>query len=372
MFNLKKKNFKNLDLILLLSLFFLIGYGLYVLNSATNGMGASYLKSQIIATALGFFLMIMLLFIDIDFVKKLQWPFWIISVLLLGLTLVFGHGDSMGARAWLKIGPVNFQPAEFVKLMLVVSLSSFIEKRKEKISRPLTLLAILIYAAIPIGLIFLQPDLGTSMVLLFMLVAMLFVNGLNLAYFFGALISAVIAFPIFYNHLDGYQKERILNFLDSSRNAESNYQIAHGRIAIGSGGIYGKGYLQGAINQNGFVPERHTDYIFAVLVEELGLIGACFLILAYGLLLWRMVKIAKNAKDSFSSSVATGYTAMLFIHIFENIGMTIGLMPVTGIPLPLMSYGGTFQIVVMLAIGAVISIGLERKQLDFSYKIGEK
>lgn len=371
MFNIKKKSLKNFDYLLFLITLSICIFGLVVLNSAVSSLSGTYIRNQVIATILGFVVILVLMFLDIDFLKKLQWPFYIISVVLLALTLKFGHGDSSGARAWLKIGVFSFQPSEFVKIMMTISVASFIDKRKATISRPLTLLQILIYAGIPILLVFKQPDLGTAMVMAFMLVIMLFVAGLDIKYFLGTLVLAVIGAPLAYTHLDDFQKNRIINFLDPSNTDSSNDQMRYGRIAIGSGGLNGRGYKKGPLSQNGFVPEVHTDFIFAILVEELGFIGGTALILLYALLIWRMLKIAKNTNSTFSALIVMGFTAMIFVHIFENIGMTIGLMPVTGIPLPLMSYGGTFQLVVLVAIGISLSVGVQRQQLDFSYKINE-
>lgn len=371
MFNIKKKNFKNFDYLLLIVVIALCSFGIFVLRSAQLNLEGNYTRNQIIASALGFIVIIILLFLDIDFLKKLQWPFYFISIALLLVTRLIGTGDDVGARAWINIGGFGFQPSEFVKIIMTMSVASFIDKRKEKINNPLTLLQILIYGGIPIILVLKQPDFGTAMVMAFMFVIMLFASGLHIGYFIGALVAVVASLPFFFSRLDKYQRDRIFNFLNPDNLDASNDQIRHGRIAIGSGGLKGRGYMKGPLSQNGFIPEIQTDYIFSILVEELGFVAGAFLIILYGILLWRMIRIASNAKDTFSSAMIYGYAAMIFIHIFENIGMTIGLMPVTGIPLPLMSYGGTFQLVVLIAIGLSLSVKIQRKPLDFSYKIND-
>ncbi len=195
---------------------------------------------------------------------------------------------------------------------------------------------------------------------------MLFAAGLDWKYIGYAAILGVVSLPIIWMKLDPYQKKRIFGFLEPEKDLTGmNYQAYQSRIAVGSGKIFGRGLFQGTQTQYNFLPEKQTDFIFAVLAEELGLIGGLVLILLYFVLLYRLFRIAKNSKDMFGSLMVVGFTAMFLIHIFENIGMTIGLMPITGIPLPFMSYGGTFHLVNFICIGIALSVSVHKEGLNF-------
>lgn len=367
MFNIKKKNIAKLDIILVAVVILLCVYGLIVLNSATLSLSKDFMRPQIIATILGLLLMIVVMLVDVDYVKRLYLPIYIISIALLVLVLFIGVGDdSWGARSWVRLGPLSFQPSEFAKLGIIISLAQFINLHKKDINKPLVLLKILVFAFLPVGLILKQPDAGTSMVFIFFICVMLFIAGISYKYIFGAVGVGIISLPIIYMNLDPFQKNRILNFLDPARDvSNTGYQAIQGKIAIGSGQLFGKGLFQGTQTQFGFIPARETDYIFSVLVEELGFIGGIFLIVLYFILLYRCVVIARKTQDTFSRLLCLGFAAMFLFHIFENIGMTIGVMPITGIPLPFFSYGGTFQLINLVAIGIILSISIQKEPLDF-------
>ena len=231
---------------------------------------------------------------------------------------------------------------------------------------PFTLIRVLIFAFLPVGLILLQPDAGTAMVFIFFIAAMLFIAGVKWKYIGMALLTGLASLPLIWIKLDKYQKNRILNFLDPERDAlNSNYQAIQGKIAIGSGKILGRGLFGGTYTQYNYIPAKQTDFIFAVLVEELGFIGGMGLIFLYLIMIQRFIKIARNSEDLFGSLMCVGIAAMYLFHIWENIGMTIGLMPITGIPLPFMSYGGTYQLTNLVCIGIVLSVGLYREGLTF-------
>lgn len=369
MFNRNKKVRRQFDWILFLTVAALCAYGLIVLNSAVHADNdLSTLRTQIISTAAGFLMIFITLFIDTDFLKRLALPVYLISILLLVATLLIGFGeDEWGARSWLKLGPMTFQPAEFVKLGMILALATALDKYKSEINRPRNLIRVLCMIALPLILIMKQPDFGTMMVFLFFMAIMIFSVGLWWRYIAIAVGAVLVAIPVVYTHLDKYQQNRILNFLDPSRDPlGSTYQGTQGTIAIGSGQLFGRGYMHGTQTQFGFIPEQHTDYIFAVLAEEFGFLGGVLLIGLYFLLLYRILVIARRSKDTFGATFAIGIAAMIFVHVFENIGMTIGLMPVTGIPLPFMSSGGTFQLINLLSIGLVLSIGMQRRPLDFN------
>jgi rod shape determining protein RodA len=201
---------------------------------------------------------------------------------------------------------------------------------------------------------------------LFYVAVMLFAAGLDWKYIGYAAILGIVSLPIIWMRLGEYQKGRIFGFLEPEKDLTgTNYQAYQSRIAVGSGKIFGRGLFQGTQTQYNFLPEKQTDFIFAVLAEELGLIGGLVLIFLYFILIYRLFKIAKNSKDMFGSLMVTGFTAMFLIHIFENIGMTIGLMPITGIPLPFMSYGGTFHLMNFICIGIALSVSVHKEGLNF-------
>ena len=365
MFNLKKKNFKDLDLALLFSSLLLSVYGLFVLFSAYGGdIGA--IKTQLISTILGFLVIALLCTMDFDVLKKSWKVVYAFCLALLLITLVVGRGlDEWGAKSWVYIGSFSFQPSEIVKVGLIFSFAAFIDLNKEKINEPINLLIVLLFAAVPVGLILLQPDFGTAMVYLFFIAAMLFVGGLSWKWIALFASVGIVGGFIVLKNLSGYRADRIENFLNPARDTSgSNWQQQQGMIAIGSGKLNGRGYLNGSQSQYGYIPEKETDFIFSVLAEELGFIGALILVILFTILIIRLVKIAKSSNNTFISIMVTGIAAMLFIHIFENIAMTIGLMPVTGIPLPFFSSGGTFQLISLTVVGLALSASMQKSYKD--------
>lgn len=367
MFNLKKKNSSKIDLVLLFGVGLLIIIGLITLYSATLSLESANIRTQLISTILGIIGIFVLVLLDYDFLKGMGKYLYIIAIALLVLVALFGSGaEEWGADNWLVIGPISFQPSEFVKLFLIVSLARFIEINHKNINKPLTLLKVLIFAAIPILLI-LKEDFGTAFATTGLVVAMIFTAGLNWKYILAAIVLAIASLPFLYNMLDDYQKDRILNFLNPTRDiADSGLQSIQGRIAIGSGMVTGRGLFEGVQTQNNFIPEKHTDFIFPVLAEEAGFIGVVIVLALYTLILFRILKTASQAKDTFGTMVCMGVFGLFFVHIFVNIGMTLGVLPITGIPLPFFSLGGTSQLVNLLAIGLVINVGIERNELEFS------
>lgn len=337
--------------------------GFVALSSATLSYGnRPFLMKQGVATLLGVAIAAGLMLLDYR-IWRTYYPFlYGLSVILLAATLLFGHGDTTwGSKSWLAIGPVNFQPAEFVKIFLVISFAFYLEKHGDRINEPKELLKALAFAGFPVGLIMLQPDFGTAMVFLFFIAVMLFFCDLDWKYIFGAMGAGFLSLPILYARLDDYQKDRILNFLKPDANTSgSGYQAYEGRVAIGDGRLFGRGLYRGPQTQYNFIPTKETDFIFPVLVEELGFLGGALLLVLYALLFYRLLSLAKLAKDKGGQLMIFGFLSVLFIHIWENMGMTLGLMPVTGIPLPFISYGGTFQMVNLAMIGLCLSVRYHR------------
>lgn len=368
MFNLRKKSFKRFDFILLITIILLCAYGLIVLKSATLSYGTNrYVRTQTIATIIGFFAILVLILLDYQFLGKMYIPIYIVCIGLLVAVLALGTGDEQwGAKSWLYIGSFGFQPAEFVKIGLIVSLAKYIDINKETINMPFTLSKVLMFAFFPVVLILLQPDAGTAMVFIFFIAAMLFVAGVKWRYIGYAFLLGLMSLPILWFRLDEFQKNRIFNFLDPERDtSNTGYQAMQGKIAVGSGKVFGRGLFEGTQTQYNYIPAKQTDFIFAVLVEELGFVGGLGLIVLYFIMIQRFIKVARNSHDLFGALMCVGIAAMYLFHIWENIGMTIGLMPITGIPLPFMSYGGTYQLANLICIGIVLSVGLYKEGLSF-------
>ena len=359
-----------MDFVLLFSLLALICFGLLVLNSALNPIGGS-IKSQVVATIIGFLGMLFIFTIDLEFFRKTKWLIYFISIGLIVITILFGYGGQRwGANLWLKVGPINMQPAEISKVLHIIFLSTYIGDNKKKINRREFLIKYLFFGFLPVALIIFQQDLGTAMVVAFITIVMLFVSGIswkNIGILSSiAIVSLLLALPFIWSSLAGYAKDRITDFSNSDRNlATSTHQTDRGLIALGSGKLTGRGYMSGPFSQNRYIPEQHTDFIFPVLVEDFGFIGGFAAIFLYFILFARMIRVSMNADEIYHSTLVIGVFALLFVHIFENMGMTMGIMPVTGIPLPFFSKGGTFQMINLLLMGLVLSISMYRKSLDF-------
>ncbi|QSX06349.1 rod shape-determining protein RodA [Sedimentibacter sp. zth1] len=379
MFKKENRFIKKFDFLLLLTTFVLVFFGLVIIKSSTMSYASGsyrYLRTQTLAFVLGSIVVIVLLLIDYEIYGYFYIPIYVISNILLIAVILFGHGAAeWGASNWLKIGPISFQPSEIAKFGIIISLAKFIDKNKEKINEPFILIKILAFAFLPVALILLQPDLGTALVFVFFIIIMIFSAGLSYKYIWPFVLLGIIlliAGVIFLNFYvddyiigDNYMLDRIMMFLYPEMDPSGKgYQVIQSKIAIGSGEMFGRGLFLGVQNQYGFLPTKETDFIFAVVCEELGFVGGIALIMLYALLLLRLIKIAKTAKDTFGSLIVIGIMGMFLFHILENIGMTMGLMPVTGIPLPFVSYGGTFMLMNMFSIGLVLQVGLHRGKQD--------
>ena len=365
MFNIKKKELKKFDWLLFISVSFLSIYGLFVLFSAFSG-NISAIKSQIFSSVLGFLFIILICTMDMDVLKRAAYPIYGVSLFLLILTIFLGQGaERWGSNSWLILGPVQVQPSEITKIGIIFALAAYLEKYKNAINNPMRLLKTLGFAFAPIFLILLQPDFGTAMVYIFFIAVMLFLAGLSWKWILGLLAVAIVGALLLFLNLEGYKADRIHDFLDPSRDTSgSGWQQQQGLIAIGSGMFTGRGYMKGTQAQYGYIPEKETDYIFSVLAEELGFIGAVLMLVAFVIIIYRLLIISKNSKNSFISFMVSGICAMFFIHIFENVAMTIGLMPVTGIPLPFFSSGGTFLLICFINIGLALSASMQKSSYD--------
>ena len=294
-------------------------------------------------------------------------PLYVITVL--ALIAVLFTTPINGATSWFKIGPISIQPSELGKITLILGLGKVIEhfKKKNTLNNPLVVLTILVFIAVPILLVIKQPDYGTAMVLLAITATMLFAGGINYKYIIGAVLITAIAIPLAYNYvLPIHAKNRIDVFLNPQLDPQgAGYNIIQAKLAVGSGQLWGMGLMEGNQTQLGYLPMKVTDFIYAVIGEEMGFIVSALVIVIFVLLIIRGFYIAKMTSDLFGMLVATGISTMYLAHFLENVGMNIGLMPITGIPLPFISYGGSAMLTNFIGLGLLLSVNGHRTRKMF-------
>lgn len=372
-FKIDFKKLKEIDRLVLFSMISLIIIGIVNIYLATKPKyGNSFLIKQSTWFLICLVALYFVLAIDYTLLKSYTPLFYWGSIILLILTMFIGS-DINGARGWIKFGPVSFQPAELAKIATIMMLGKTLEEMNGNINEWKNFFKMGVYAIIPAAFIVIQPDMGMTMVLFFIVVGIFFIGGLDIRIIGGGLLSLLMAIVIVWNSglIQPYQKTRITSFLNpESDTSESGYQLKHSLISIGNGGTLG---LQGnSITKetsvgyaSQYVPEVQTDFIFASVAEQWGLVGACILLLLYGLLIARMIAIGQTAKDTFGSIICVGLVAYFLFALLQNIGMTIGLMPITGITLPLISYGGSSLLTTVMSIGLVLNVGMRRKKIYF-------
>lgn len=367
-----RKMFRNFDFGLVLNVIMICAIGIITIASATQAFKGGtnrYFMLQIAWTIFGLGLLLVTVVIDYATFKMYYKAIYFANIAMLAMVVVIGKATN-GATSWFGIGSFGIQPSEFMKISLIIFLARKIEEYEDSINDFKNLAVLFLYSALPLGLIMLQPDLGTAMVIVFIVIGMIFVAGLDLRIFFAGMFTAAVSVlavifspvPI----LKPYQKDRLLVFLNpESDQLGSGYHIIQSRIAIGSGQLFGMGFGKGLQNEGRFLPESHTDFIFSVLGEEFGFAGSILLVLLYASMIFSCLKIARIAKDKFGTMIVVGVTSMFIFQMFQNIGMTIGLMPITGITLPFVSYGGSSMWTSMIGIGLVLNIGMRRHKINF-------
>lgn len=308
--------------------------------------------------------MLFVCFFDYEQLKNLIKPIYIFTIAILILVLIIGVGDeSWGAKSWIRFGAIGIQPSEIAKVCFVITFSYHLSKVHDYINKPLVILGLLLHIGVLLALILLQPDMGSAMVFMFMFIYMTFVAKISYKYILPIGALGIVSLPLIYKYvLSTYQQQRIQVFFNPNLEPTGRgYNVIQSKIAVGSGQLWGKGYLQGTQNQMGYLPGKTTDFIFSIISEELGFIGAMILVAALFLLIYKCFKTAQKADNAFGRYICVGVGAMMLFHVFENVGMCIGLMPVTGIPLPFVSYGGTSLVVNMIAVGLVLSVSYHNK-----------
>lgn len=356
----------KIDWVLLLCATLLLGIGLAVLYSismATSSDGSlSIFWRQIIFAGIGIVGMLFFAATNYQNLKSQSTTIYFLTLIVLVFVLLFGK-NVRGTVGWISIGSFNIQPVEIAKLSLIIFLASFISQKKMELGEMGRLVASLILSGIMIFLVVSQPDFGSAMVLVGIAIGMTLVSGISTKKIIFIVIAGVVISITGWFQLEPYQKDRILSLVKPGvvDPRGSGYNVIQSMIAVGSGGLMGKGIGHGSQSQLNFLPEKHTDFIFASIAEELGLLGSLFVIVLYGIMFWRMRTIAMSSPDNLGFLITVGIMLMFFLQVWENIGMNIGIMPVTGIPLPLLSYGGSSLIVVLASIGILSSIGSRRE-----------
>lgn len=346
-----------LALILLLSLL-----GLMMQYSASGGELRVFAVPQAIRLVMGLGLMTLIAITPTPHLLRAAYPAYAVCVVMLIIVEVMGI-IGMGAQRWIGVGAFNIQPSEMMKLGLILALARYFHGASLEGSRHYLLLIVpLVLTLVPMGLILKQPNLGTATICGIIAFAMCFMAGIRWYYFAAAIGSVAAAVPVIYHFLHDYQKRRVMTFLDPDADPlGAGYNIIQSKIAIGSGGLVGKGLVGGSQGQLDFLPEKQTDFIFTMLAEELGFLGAVVLLLLYAMLLGFAMLLAVRCRHTFGRLIAAGVATMLFIHIFINMGMVMGLLPVVGVPLPFLSYGGSFLLAVCMACGLLMHVYMNRE-----------
>ncbi len=351
------RELRGIDWVLLIAILPIIGGGLATMTSFTTG--TSFLIKQALWLGLGIAVMFLVARSDIRFFRDSRYVVlsYFFSLGLLVLVLLVGH-TVKGARSWFNFGSFSFQPTDLVKLVIIALLAKYFSRRHVEIARVKHLLISLVYILIPIGLIMLQPDFGSAMILVALWLGMAITAGISKRQIFLVLgaggVAFIVAWGIFFKP---YQKARIETFLNPTIDIRgSGYNAYQSVIAVGSGGILGKGFGYGTQSRLNYLPEYQTDFIFAAFAEEWGLAGALIILASFGVFLWRIVDHARRGATNFETLFCAGYAIIIVSHVVINIGMNIGIMPVTGIPLPFMSYGGSHIIGEFLGLGIVLSM----------------
>ena len=366
----ERRHIKNFDFTLVLAALAIVAFGCATIYSASSGggRGTGYVEKQVVFALLGLAAGAILASIDHAIYHRCAGKLYGVTLLALVAVLKLGH-ESKGAQRWIGIGSFQLQPSEFAKIALIIALAVFFVKRHEEIRGLKAFALSFAYLAVPTLLIFKQPDLGTSLVLLAIWVTMAFVAGTdirNILLFAGAAAALGLVAWNVPGLMKDYQKARVSSFINPAADPlGSGYHVTQSRIAIGSGQILGKGYLRGTQRELRFIPEQHTDFVFTVVGEETGFVGASVLVGLFFLLLWRALNIMAATEDATGRAIAAGIAGMFFFHVFVNIGMTLGIMPVTGVPLPLFSYGGSSMMSNLMAIGLLEGISMRRHRISF-------
>lgn len=351
----------NISFLYVMFIVILAAIGIVMLYSAANGNWSPWAINQLIRFGMGFAVMIVLALTDIKLLLRYAYIFYFITLILLVVVEVAGH-TGMGATRWINLGFIKLQPSEFMKIAMVLVLARYFHTSSlQSIESVRGIIPPLLMAIFPAFLIVLQPDLGTALMLIFTTAAMFFAVGVQIWKFVVVFIGGLVTIPFAWHFLHDYQQNRVLTFLNPERDPlGAGYHIIQSKIALGSGGVFGKGFLKGSQSHLNFLPEKHTDFIFTMLSEEFGLVGAVLVVILNILILAYSYSFALKSTSYFGKLLAIGLATNYFMYVFINIAMVLGLLPVVGIPLPLISYGGTVMLSIMASFGIILCVHINR------------
>ena len=355
---------KNLDYILLISVAILSAISVFVMYSTDGGEILFHTKNHFMKLVILFPLMIFVALFNIKFWHNFSYIIYFIVILLLVYVSFFGIKSS-GSQRWMNLYLFVLQPSELMKIAIIMCLAKYYHRLKiENVNSFTSISIVLIIIFIPLIFVISQPDLGTSVLIALSGLIILWLGGVKIKYFIYSFITFLISLPFIISFLKPYQKLRILTFLDPDRDPlGAGYQIIQSKIAIGSGGLEGKGFLRGTQSYLDFLPEKHTDFIFTLFSEEFGFIGSVGLLVLYSIIIFRIVRIGAISRSNFARLFCFGYAFAIFIYIFVNLSMVLGLLPIVGSPLPIMSYGGSSMLATMIGFGIVLSAKINHKQI---------
>jgi len=344
-------DFKLMFLILLLGI-----VSFFTMYSSEQGKFGYYTLSHIYRFSAFFLIFIIVSFIDIRFWYKTSYLFYFIVLVLLFLVDFFGITSS-GSKRWISLIFINLQPSELMKVALIIFLARFYYKiPSENVTNIKYIFVPVIALLVPVTLVVSQPDLGTAVLILIGGIAVIWLTGFRIKYFLYSFFVLICLIPVGISVLKPYQKSRILTFFDPERDPlGAGYQIIQSKIAIGSGGIFGKGFLLGSQSYLDYLPEKHTDFIFTLFSEEFGFFGSLILLIIYVMIIYRITIIGKNSKNNFSRLFCYSFATAFFVYVAVNMSMVLGLLPIVGAPLPIMSYGGSAMLSMMIGLGIVMS-----------------
>ena len=366
-FQRTNSNFKDkiadLDYTLIFLILLLGVISVFAMYSTERGNFDYYTKSHLYRFCIFFCLFILISFLKIQFWFKFAYIFY--GLILILLFLVDSYGiTSSGSKRWINLFFINIQPSELMKVGLIIFLAKYYTKIPTENVANIKYIILPIFALfIPVLLVMSQPDLGTSVLIAIGGLSVIWLTGFRIKFFLYSFITLVCLFPIGISFLKPYQKSRILTFLNPERDPlGAGYQIIQSKIAVGSGGIFGKGYLNGSQSYLDYLPEKHTDFIFTLFSEEFGFVGSLGLLIIYSMIIYKIIKIGNNAKNNFSKLFCFGFGTAFFTYVAVNMCMVLGLLPIVGAPLPIMSYGGSSMLSMMIGLGIVMSCKIYSKE----------
>ena len=365
----ERRLLKRIDYVLISSTIILILIGFLLIFSVTRithsgETNYDFIIRQIIWFAFGIIFSLIIISTNYELFLPLAKYIYILNLILLILTLFYGEG--IGAQRWLSLGIIQIQPSEFSKLAIIITLSSYLANIGKNILKFKYVLLSFIHIIIPVVLIFKQPNMGTSLTFFLIWLSLIFISGAKIKHIILIIIPLLLTLPILWSHLHIYQQKRLLAFIHPDVDPlDASYHAIQSKIAIGSGEFLGKGLFSGTQSQLHFIPNQHTDFIFSALGEEGGFVGCVIVLLLYLIIIWRGIKIAEKVENNFGKFLAVGIVSIFIFHILVNVGMTIGIMPITGIPLPFLSYGGSSLLTCIVAISFLLCIKMRSEKLRF-------